>query len=139
MARTVRDANLETRNARLERLKPRKKPYWRSIDRGLHIGYYRGATGGAWVGRRYIGDRRYKETTLGTADDTQDADGLAVLSFSQAQAKARDWFSKEQRRAAGLEEVPTGPFSVRDAADAYLEWFAEHRKSHDATKRAIEA
>jgi integrase len=138
MARTVRDASLETRTARA-RLKTQKKPYWRSIDRGLHLGYYRGATGGAWVGRRYIGDRRYQETTLGTADDTQDADGLGVLSYSQAQAKARDWFTAEQRRAAGLEEVPAGPFSVRDAADAYLEWFAEHRKSHDATKGAIEA
>ena len=138
MARTVRDANLETRTARA-RLKSRKKPYWRSIDRGLHLGYYRGATGGAWVGRRYIGDRRYQETTLGTADDSQDADGLAVLNYSQAQAKAREWFAAEQRSAAGLEEVPEGPFCVRDAAAAYLAWFAEHRKSLDATKRAIEA
>ena len=139
MARTVRDANPETRTARA-RLKSRKKPYWRSIDRGLHLGYYRGAIGGAWVGRRYIGDRRYQETTLGTADDSSpDADGLAVLNYSQAQAKARQWFAAEQRSAAGLEEVPEGPFCVRDVAAAYLTWFAEHRKSLDATKRAIEA
>jgi hypothetical protein len=105
----------------------------------VHLGYYRGSTGGAWVGRRYVGDRKYRETTIGTADDTQDADGSAVLSYSQAQAKAREWFTVEQRRTAGLEEVPGGPFCVRDAADAYLEWFAEHRKSHNATQRAIEA
>lgn len=86
-----------------------------------------------------IGDRRYQETTLGTADDSQDADGLAVLNYGQAQAKAREWFATEQRRAAGLEEVPAGPFCVRDAATGYLAWFADHRKSFDATKSAIEA
>ena len=40
MARTVRDANLETRTARL-RLPIRTEPYWRGLERGL-----RSATGG---------------------------------------------------------------------------------------------
>jgi len=34
MAKTVRDAKLETRTAR-EQLKPRDKPYYRAIDEGL--------------------------------------------------------------------------------------------------------
>jgi hypothetical protein len=70
-------------------LKAQKKPHWRSIDRGLHIGYYKGGRGGAWVARRYCGEGRYQETALGTANDTLDADGNAVLNFTEAQAKAR--------------------------------------------------
>jgi hypothetical protein len=44
MARTVRDAALGTRSARL-RLAPRGKPYWRELEQGLHLGYRRRATG----------------------------------------------------------------------------------------------
>jgi integrase len=140
MARTVRDATLETRTARL-RLEFRKKPYWRGLDRALHLGYYRGAKGGGWIGRRYAGQGRYQETTLGTADDIQDADGVAVLSYSQAQARAREWFAAEERKAAGLDngDGDDGPYTVRDAATAYLAWFKEHRKSYADTKRAIDA
>jgi hypothetical protein len=47
-ARKVRDANLETRTARL-RLAIRAEPYWRTIDPGAHLGYYRGKRGGTWA------------------------------------------------------------------------------------------
>jgi hypothetical protein len=61
MARTVRDTNLESRAAR-SRLKARKKPYWRSIERGAHLVYYKGKRGVAWCARWYAGDGRYVET-----------------------------------------------------------------------------
>jgi integrase len=125
MARTVRDRSLETRAAR-RRLQPQKKPYWRSVDRGLHLGYYRGARGGGWIARRYIGEGHYQETRVGTADDVQDADGSAVLSYSQAQAKARVWFQ------IGLGEPAAGPFTVAHALDEYLAWIAQHRKTSTA-------
>jgi hypothetical protein len=61
MARTVRDTNLETRAARL-RLTARRKPYWRVLETGLHLGYRRTKEGGGtWVARRFIGEGRYKE------------------------------------------------------------------------------
>jgi integrase len=137
MARTVADRNLGTREAR-RRLAARRKPYWRQIERNLHVGYYRGVRGGAWIGRRYVGNGSYKEHALGTADDTLDADGHAVLDFDQAQAKARAWFHAEVRRAAG--EVPGDdrPFTIAEALDAYLAWYARHRKAVDATRSAIE-
>jgi hypothetical protein len=50
MARTVQDANLGTRAGR-GRLKARKKPYYRAIDQGRHLGYYKGARGGTWIAR----------------------------------------------------------------------------------------
>ena len=101
MARTVRDTNLETRAARL-RLTPRRKPYWRVLEAGLHLGYRRTKEGGgSWVARRFIGEGRYSETKIGTADDLQDADGVALHSFGQAQEEARKWWRGEQRRALG--------------------------------------
>jgi hypothetical protein len=49
MARTVRDTNLETRAARL-RLESRGKPFWRTIETGLHVGYRRlRQAGGTWI------------------------------------------------------------------------------------------
>jgi integrase len=137
MARTVTDRNLGTREAR-RRLAARRKPYWRVIERNLHIGYYKGARGGAWIGRRYVGNGSYKEHALGTADDTLDADGHAVLDFDQAQAEGRAWFHAEVRRAAGEMPGDDRPFTVAEAVDAYTAWYARHRKAVDATRSAIE-
>src|SRR3984885_10546974 len=91
MARTVRDAKLETRTARAA-LKSAGKPYYRAIDEGLHLGYRKGQTAGKWVMRRYAGGQSYIMETIGTADDTIDADGAVVFSFAQAQALARQRF-----------------------------------------------
>src|SRR5207248_1321995 len=86
----VRDSNLETRNARLK-LSPRGKPYWRVLEGGFHLGYRRVKKGGgSWIARRFLGKREqpYSEKRLGLADDLQDADGLTILSFKDAQARA---------------------------------------------------
>ena len=89
MARTVADAKIGSRDARIK-LKAQGKPYWRALDEGLHIGYrrLRGASG-KWVVRHYTGGQTYVTETIATADDTSDANGVDVLSFSQAQAAAR--------------------------------------------------
>jgi integrase len=118
MARTVKDSNLETRTART-RLAARQEPYWRGIDSGTHIGYYRGARGGSWLARLHL-DGAYRKTTLGAADDITDADGVAVLSYGQALAAARNWFAQQHREAAGIEERKAGPYTVRDAIEEYL-------------------
>jgi integrase len=119
MGRTVRDTNLETRSARL-RLTPRRKPYWRVLEGGLHIGYRRTKEGGgSWVARRFVGDHRYVETKLGTADDLQDADGVALQSFAQAQEAARKWWRAAQRVDQGV-APDTGPYAVADALRDYF-------------------
>jgi len=41
MARTVRDARIESPTARLK-LAARHEPYWRTIDEGMHLGYRKG-------------------------------------------------------------------------------------------------
>jgi len=137
MARTVRDATLESRTARA-RLKARHRPYWRTIERGLHLGYRKGSRGGIWRARFYAGAGDYRETVLGRADDVLDADGVAALSYSHAQAKARAWFVEQTRIAAGLEPQPAGPYTVADAMRDYLAWFKDHRKSIRQTSEAAE-
>ena len=126
MARTVRDASLETRTAR-SRLAARGKPYYRTLEPGLHLGYRKPAGGGAgkWVARHYIGEQNYLVETIATADDFSDADGVAVLSFRQAQAKARERMVSMANAAAGKR----GPLTVRDAVEDYLGFLETNRKS----------
>ncbi len=119
MGRTVRDTNLETRAARL-RLTARRKPYWRVLETGLHLGYRRTKEGGgSWVARRFIGEGRYTETKVGVADDLQDADGVTLRSFKQAQDAAREWWRIEQRRELG-HAPDDGPYTVAKALEAYF-------------------
>jgi hypothetical protein len=102
------------------RLDPRGKPYWRVLESGLHLGYRRAKTsGGSWTARRFIGQGKYLEHGLGCADDLQEADGITVLSFSQAQAKAREWWKASERADLGIAPVG-GPCTVAMALDAYF-------------------
>lgn len=133
MSRSVRDATLETRTAR-SRLEPSGKPYYRGLEPGLHLGYRKSASGaGKWVARHYLGRGAYEVETIAVADDFSDADGVAILSFRQAQELARERMVKRAHAAAGK----TGPLTVRDVVADYLEWLEGARKSAmDARKRA---
>jgi integrase len=135
MARTVRDTNLETRSARL-RLHIRAEPYWRSLEKGLFLGYRRRASGGTWLARRRSANGLYVEERMGTADDLQDADGLTVLDYRQAQNQARVWWRNKQRQEEG-HETRQGPFTVANAVTDYLTAFERRGgKSVYATRRA---
>lgn len=131
MARTVRDSNLETRAARL-RLTPRRKPYWRALEGGFHLGYRRTKTGGGtWTARRFIGEHRYSEASLGVADDLQDSDGVAVLDFRQAQEKARGVWKAAERAEQGV-GPETGPYTIAAALGDYFE--ARERRGSKGVK-----
>ncbi|CDK97854.1 Integrase family protein [Magnetospirillum gryphiswaldense MSR-1 v2] len=138
MAITVRDAKLDSRNAR-SKLPIQHKPFWRVIDQGCHLGYRKGIRGGVWRARYLVTQGKYAETVLGKADDVQDADGLEILSFSQAQEAARSWFSLQVRKQAGLPVTESKGFTVSDVLDLYLAWFLQHRKSYVTLKNAVEA
>src|SRR5262245_14997420 len=116
MARKVKDSTLDSRTART-RLEPRGKPYYRQIDPGLHLGYRRLAGGvGKWVVRLYQGEEEYTTETIAIADDMSDANGVDVLSFGQAQDKARQMRDARSRLAAGI----TGPYTVSNALAEYF-------------------
>jgi integrase len=115
MARRVRDINLESRAGR-SKLKPSGKPYYKSIGEGLHLGYRKGRVEGRWVVRRYAGNQAYITDTIGTADDIADADGTRILTFWQAQDKARE---------IGGKLVYAGPYRVADAIADYLTFLGD--------------
>jgi hypothetical protein len=88
MARRVRSAKLETRSARL-RLPRRKKPYSVTIMRGMSLLYRRNKTAGPWMLRVCRAGEDWTER-IGLADDHDEADGKAILTYWQAQDRARD-------------------------------------------------
>jgi hypothetical protein len=88
MARSIRSAKLETRTARLK-LAVRKKPYFVTIAPGIGLGYRRNKTAGSWVVRAADGKGGNWIQTFAMADDFEDANDTEVLSFWQAQDRAR--------------------------------------------------
>jgi integrase len=139
VGRTVKDASLGTPAARAK-LQVRPKPYYRSVQPGLHLGYAKRVRGkpGVWLARYYLGDEKYEvegftyKVAHGdvacTADDQQPADGTAVLSFGQALDRARQRYAERASAAAG------GLATVAAALDAYFDWLEAHKKSSRPTE-----
>jgi integrase len=82
-----RSSKLETAAAR-RRLQLRKKPYYVVIAPGISLGYRRNAGAGTWSVRA-AGQGSEWLKRIGLADDLEPADGAAVLTFWQAQDRAR--------------------------------------------------
>jgi integrase len=137
MPRLVRDSNLETRTAR-SRLKVAHKPYFRLIEPGLHLGYRKLAKGpGTWVVRRYdreqttyaVKNLKTADGRLIIADDFTDADGKTVLTFAQAQQRA-----KAHRPRAEADDG--GSFTVAKAMEAYFSYLESEGRSAESIRDA---
>ncbi|MBR1154593.1 site-specific integrase [Bradyrhizobium sp. JYMT SZCCT0428] len=136
MARRVIDTTLDTRTAR-SRLQARGKPYWRQLEPGLAIGYRKPASGaGKWVVRHHLGGRNdYQTDTFGVADDLSDPDGEAILSFWQAQTRARE----RMVARAHIEKETQRSLTVATCIDQYIEFLDAHRKSGREARYAANA
>jgi integrase len=89
MARKVRHSALESRTARLK-LKPRRKPYpGPSLARGVSLMYRRNRTAGSWVLKSSDGRGGYWTKSLALADDYDDSDHKNILTFFEAQDRAK--------------------------------------------------
>jgi integrase len=89
MARKVSFSALESRSARL-RLKIRRRPYsGPSLARGIALMYRRNKTNGSWVLKASDGHGAYWTKGFALADDFEDSDGKAVLTFYEAQDAAK--------------------------------------------------
>jgi hypothetical protein len=115
MARNIRSAQLETRTARLK-LEIRKKPYAVRVAPGVRLGYRRNAAAGTWSVIAADGRSGNWVKRFGLADDHEEANGEQVLTFWQAQERAR----KLARRGRNAEPEDDGrPATVSEALDAY--------------------
>jgi integrase len=110
MARHPRSSKLETRTARLK-LPVRKKPYTAKVAQGIRLAYRRNKGPGTWSVLAADGHGGTWLDRIAVADDFEDADGEHVLSFWQAQDKARQLVRGHD---------PGGkPATVADAIDDY--------------------
>lgn len=98
--------------------------------------YRRGPQGGSWYARVYAGKGQYQQAQIGGADDHVDANAETVLTFYQAQEKARKLAQSHNReRGIGL----SLDLTVAEAADKYLAWYKEHRRAHTETEHSVRA
>ena len=138
MARTVRNAKLDSRTSRLK-LPPRRAPYWTVLSKGCALGYRKGAKGGTWIARFLDDTGTHRYQALGAADDAMDADGSLCLSYAEAQRDADKWF----RIAVNgfQDDAPhSGPYTVKDAMADYLAAYKRKGgKALDRTQSAIDA
>jgi len=135
MARTSYNPRITNRTARAK-LGDRRDPHWHLIAEGQHLGYRKGARGGTWIARLNDSVIRRRFKAIGVADDTVDADGIQVLSFQQAQEKARDWFKQL------LQGTPdwTGTYTVAQVMEDYVtERERVRRKTLQRTRTSIRA
>lgn len=133
MARSARSTPLDTPTGRF-RL-PEGKRHAVTIGKGLILVYRRGSQSSTWHAKIRGKNGRYAFHALGQADDRVDANGDDVLSFFQAQDRARAHAEHAKQRPVAQRRAAT----VHQAADHYLAWHKENRKAYTATCNTINA
>jgi integrase len=88
MPRRVRSHKLENRTNRLK-LPFSKKPLFVAVSPGINLGYRRCVGAGRWIVRGADGHGGSWQKAFACADDHQEANGETILSFWEAQDKAR--------------------------------------------------
>jgi integrase len=111
MARRPRSSTLETRTARLKLPVQRKPHAFTTIAPGIALAYRRCQGAGRWIVRVADGKGGNWQKGFAIADDFEDANGASVLTFWQAQDKAK---------ALARGTADTGrPITVAEALDDY--------------------
>lgn len=119
-------------------LPPNNKPYYRTVNKGLAVGYYKGVRGGTWVARYFSTETKMRKTSLGLADDEATVDGARILSFDQAQKAAQDWVQRLMQEHTG--EMIAGSYTVDDACRDYIVHLTKiKRKPQDRTASIVKA
>jgi integrase len=121
----VKTTQLDSKTAR-SKLGWSPTPYFVAINRELDLGYRKGKRTneanrkpGPWLMRRYVADqKRYVYESLDAlADDFSDADGNRVLTFWQAQDRARE---RAKVKSGAPTKSDQRPQTVGGAVGAYI-------------------
>src|SRR5262249_15042579 len=130
MSRTIRELpELRSPTGR-RRLKAGRQPPWHAPTRGAHLGWQRWPEdrAGRWL-LRTRRDGNYTTAQIAIADDALPADGVSVLDFEMARAKA-----VEQQG-----ERPVGRITVACCCANYLDDLAHRGKNARDAKYAFDA
>jgi integrase len=116
---------------------------------GIEFGYRRLKGQGKWVVRFYLGKggvrssyrghestKDYEKTTFAEADDFSDANGVSVLTFDQAQARAREMVTRRVFDEAG---IVSGPYTVRAAMHDYIQSLKHSGKDYKGAQTRANA
>src|SRR5690242_867891 len=114
MARRSRSTSLETRTARLK-LASRKKPYTARIAPGVRLAYRRNATAGTWSVIAADGRGGNWMKAFAAADDFDESNGTTILTYWEAQDKARVL----ARGSKDSDRDGDKPITVEQALDRY--------------------
>lgn len=132
MARSARNTKLDTRTSRLKI--PQGARIYTTIGEGFALGYRRTTKGyGTWE-VRYRMNGKYSYQSLGDADDYQESDGIKVLTYFQAQDKAKEKIAQLKTSNGIIKK----PITVEEASTAYLKWYEVNRKAYKETKNTID-
>jgi hypothetical protein len=112
MARKARHSSLETRTARLKLAVDRKPYNGPKLSRGVHLLYRRNKTNGTWVLKASNGHGAYWTKAIAEADDFDESNGEQILTFFEAQDKAK-------KLARGQDADAGRPATVSEALDDY--------------------
>ena len=141
MARTVEEAPITTSASR-GKLVARAKPYYRTIEPDLHLGFRKGKTGGRWVVRFYTGDGKYRVETFAKAV-TSDTAAFKSLDLDKVDERTPLDFRQAQRAAKKIHEARLteavhgrhGPITVRQIVEEYIDWLRVNKKSATTAER----
>ena len=129
MARRVRHSSLETRTSRLK-LAVRRKPYpGPRLARGTQLLYRRNKGNGSWVLKAANGHGQYWTRRIADADDFDESNGEAILTFFEAQDSAK----KLSRAGTGAAVDTTAPITVdRALVDYKADLISRGANAHNA-------
>ncbi|MEQ8229243.1 MAG: tyrosine-type recombinase/integrase [Rhodospirillales bacterium] len=122
-------------------LRQQKHTYWWRMRRCRGLGYLGRpkSSRGSWYAKVVLNDGLDFIRKIGEADDDKKADGISILNFDQAVARAEEFFVQHIEDAAPdrsmheYDEVypevpPAPPYTVGNAAKDYMEWYKVHRR-----------
>jgi integrase len=106
LARKVSFGALESRSARLK-LAIRRRPYsGPKLARGILLMYRRNNSNGAWISKVSNSCGGYWTEAIAQADDFNESNGETILTFYEAQDKAKKLARGEDDRAAPADTAP---------------------------------
>ena len=134
MARTIKDTSLDSRTAR-GRLRARGKPYYRSLEPGLHLGYRKPLAGsGKWVAGITSAARAMRSSPSRPLTIIRMRTEWQFSTIGRLKRRPGSGWSARSY-AAGK----TGPLTVRVVMQEYLEFLQNHRKTGGTARYAINA